>query len=548
MTGNGLLVFTLQNAAGAYPTSTSVQTLAGPAPGETLLIDLNGDGRPDLVTLSEGQPSSGYALTAAVNTGVGPSYFSEPTPFTLAGDPTKQGNFQITPGDLNGDGLPDLVVLDCNEGIINILRNQNGLIPQATPVTVSYGHASTLNYQNLKLPSRDLSLTVPSNVGSGNYTVSYQSGNVVVTDSVLGPVLIQPLTQTSSLTIQAPDGGRGSLTIDESHGFFSVPNGIHFVGSTSGGNTITLLAGTGAASVGIGAGGLTMNGRQIADWTNLDSLSVTGGRGNDIFSLSGDPHVKNTITLSGGPGINTYALATTSARIAIIDPTRQGTLDFEHATSGVTIDLGLAQGQTQVVGAGGNQLQLFGLIANVTGTPFRDVIRGNSLSNTIRGLGGDDVISGGDGNDLLDGGDGNDVLIAGSGNDILIGGAGNDTLFAGPGRDILIGGTGRDVLIGSLGPSGPGRSRGGSILIGRATVYDANDAALRALLAEWSSDRPLALRVANLFNGMGTPRRRLNGNFFLNAKTIKPEPFVNTLVGNGRPNWFLPGRFDRVRR
>ena len=102
----------------------------------------------------------------------------------------------------------------------------------------------------------------------------------------------------------------------------------------------------------------------------------------------------------------------------------------------------------------------------------------------------------GDGNDVasvasnirlpvfIDGGAGDDVLIAGNGNTILLGGAGDDQLIAGAGRNLLIGGEGRDLLAAV-------RRAGGSILIGGSTAHDANDQALGAVLAEWSSDRSL---------------------------------------------------------
>ena len=76
----------------------------------------------------------------------------------------------------------------------------------------------------------------------------------------------------------------------------------------------------------------------------------------------------------------------------MVDSTNRGTLDFHDATAAVTIDLRLDQGQPQSIGAGGNTLSLYGAIADLIGTPYDDVLRGNDLDNFIRGLGGDDVI------------------------------------------------------------------------------------------------------------------------------------------------------------
>ena len=98
------------------------------------------------------------------------------------------------------------------------------------------------------------------------------------------------------------------------------------------------------------------------------------------------------------------------------------------------------------------------------------------------------VVYGGAGNDHIEveeriltpawlfGGDGNDHLQAGSGPSVLIGGDGDDHLQGGKGRSLLIGGKGSDQIEG--GPSD-------GILIGSYTDYDANEAALGAIMAEW---------------------------------------------------------------
>jgi Ca2+-binding RTX toxin-like protein len=135
---------------------------------------------------------------------------------------------------------------------------------------------------------------------------------------------------------------------------------------------------------------------------------------------------------------------------------------------------------------------------------------------------------------IIDGGAGNDLLTAGSGNAILLGGAGDDQLFAGSGRNILIGGDGRDLLATA--------ASGGSILIGGRTAHDANDQALRDILAEWSSSRSLQQRIANLTDGSGTPSR-LNRGAFLNSSTLVDDGVVDVVFGDSRRDWFL--RFSR---
>src|SRR5262249_45165041 len=103
-------------------------------------------------------------------------------------------------------------------------------------------------------------------------------------------------------------------------------------------------------------------------------------------------------------------------------------------------------------------------------------------------------------------GPGNDLLQGGGGNNVLVGGGGNDPLIAGSGRDLLIGGAGAAQLTGNSGDD---------ILIAGTTAFDHNQAALAAVMAEWTSARSYADRVANL-SGTGSGPRN-NDNVFLIA-------------------------------
>jgi Ca2+-binding RTX toxin-like protein len=136
-------------------------------------------------------------------------------------------------------------------------------------------------------------------------------------------------------------------------------------------------------------------------------------------------------------------------------------------------------------------------------------------------------------------GSGNDLLQGGGGNDVLVGGAGNDTLIAGQGRDLLIGGSGAAQLVGNSGDD---------ILIAGTTAFDHNQAALAAIMAEWTSARSYADRVANL-SGTGSGPRA-NGNVFLiasgPAETVFANNAVNVLHGGSGMSWFFAKRSGAV--
>lgn len=130
---------------------------------------------------------------------------------------------------------------------------------------------------------------------------------------------------------------------------------------------------------------------------------------------------------------------------------------------------------------------------------------------------------------ILYGGAGNDTLDARGGNadNALLGGDGVDTLWAGNGRDILIGGTGADVLHGG---------DDDDILIGGTTDFDANLAALTALLAEWGRCDPCYQgRIDHL---TGATRGGRNGGYYLTSQTIDDDAAIDKLYGEGGQDWF----------
>jgi ELWxxDGT repeat protein/autotransporter-associated beta strand protein len=180
----------------------------------------------------------------------------------------------------------------------------------------------------------------------------------------------------------------------------------------------------------------------------------------------------------------------------------------------------------------------------VLGTDARSAwFDGGGGHDILLGSFGDDVLLGGDGRDLLVGGRGRDLLDVGSGDDILDGGDGNDILLGGEGGDQLKGGQGGDLLIGGRGGDKLNGGDGGGLLIAGFTAFDADQAALRAVLAEWTSSRDYGPRAANLRGEGSGPR--LNGDYFL--KTEGPDAAVfddgdeDKLTGGSGRDWFFAG-------
>jgi subtilisin family serine protease/Ca2+-binding RTX toxin-like protein len=168
----------------------------------------------------------------------------------------------------------------------------------------------------------------------------------------------------------------------------------------------------------------------------------------------------------------------------------------------------------------------------------------------VLGLGGNDYINlgsllvGVNVPAIVDGGDGNDTIYGGNGGNVLLGGRGNDLLVGGTARDLLIGGEGADLLYGN---------GADDILIAGLTSYDApttgvrrpNDAALLALLKEWSSSRSYNQRTANIVAGSGPVLGPL-GVSLKKGLTVFDDNQADWLLGSAGQDWYFHDSRDLV--
>jgi Ca2+-binding RTX toxin-like protein len=194
----------------------------------------------------------------------------------------------------------------------------------------------------------------------------------------------------------------------------------------------------------------------------------------------------------------------------------------------------------------------------VGGTTGGDVIQlhesaGNAIEVTINGVSqgvfaptGRILIHGQAGDDdiKLAGSVENDAWIyGGAGNDILMGGTGNNVLLGEEGDDVLRGTSGRNLLIGGLGADSLYGRPGDDILVGGSTVWDADETALLAVMAEWTSAADYQTRIDHL---RGTTLGGLNGSYFLDATTVIDDLEVDVLSGSSGLDWFFTGVGDVI--
>ncbi|HMC09892.1 MAG TPA: calcium-binding protein, partial [Pirellulaceae bacterium] len=191
-------------------------------------------------------------------------------------------------------------------------------------------------------------------------------------------------------------------------------------------------------------------------------------------------------------------------------------------------------GDDTLCGGNGNDVIVGGL--------GNDLVGGDAGNDVINGDVGDDLLLGGDGNDVLDGAVGNDRLYGQAGNDTLIGGVGNNILVGGDGNDVLVARYGRNILIGGTGKDTLYGNAADDILVAGSTAHDEDDAALQAVLTEWTSGNSYEDRVDNIRNGTGA-----NGAFVLDDTTVFDDGVKDTLFGSAARDWFWIGTKDKIK-
>jgi Ca2+-binding RTX toxin-like protein len=387
-----------------------------------------------------------------------------------------------------GDLVHDLNALDPNVAVT---------IPIATaPGTVNtwVGQIAALTPKPAGAPVSDLVLNLDHGTYGLGRKLDVPSGYRVIINGVKGSVVFQG----------------SSPALDVASGEVLVENGVQFVQATD------------APTILVEGGHLVVRDSTIEESSTASraAVEVIGG----LADFGGDTLIVH------GPGTFIHQAATGSLLLA----------DNTYRVDGTTLPGDFSMGADPldstttvltVTGTAGDDLIEFspGSLHGEIAASLNGVTLG-SFSPTGRlvahgGEGADDIqvagsitlpawLYGEGGDDRLKGGDGPDVLLGGQGDDLLVGGGG---------RDLLIGGTGADRIVGNVGDD---------LLIAGTTAYDAVDAALAAIMAEWTrTDRTYPQRVD-----------RLRGSDFtakLDDTTVFSDAAVDILTGSAGQDWFL---------
>lgn len=445
--------------------------------------DLNGDGFDDVVIgatgvgewTGNGNPGAAYVifgtdqgLPASLNA----NDLNGSNGFTIVSSQfTRVGSSVSAAGDVNGDGVDDIIV-ETGRGGANFVVYGS-----------SSGFASNIDLSNLSGTSGFLLSAAARNAtgvgdvnGDGIDDLAFESVSdwqVAVVfgsaDGFSGPIDLAALDGEDGFIVNLPDtllqsgieiSGTGDIDGD---GLDDILLGDPGFGSDAG------SFGQGAAYILFGDANIG----QVARLTGSDANdSLDGGEFADTLAgAGGDDRLRGfdgADRLLGGRGNDTVWAGTGDTGNDVViggtgDDLLAGGAGNDLLVGGDADAFGLPatsiaenEGADVIFGGAGNDT-LVGASwrdANDNGTyDDGEAVTVGLQSNTLFAGSGDDRVVGGDGSDQLGGGTGQDHIEGRGGNDTVWGGAdaGADTVVGGAGDDILFGGGGGDNLSGDVG-------------------------------------------------------------------------------------------------
>jgi len=338
---SGSLSFALNKdfATGALPTSVAIG-------------DIDGDGKPDLVTAN----SNVNTVSVLRNMGShGSADFAAKVDFATGTDP-----YSVAIGDIDGDGKPDLVTANIFSNTVSVLLNTPQLpttIASFSPTTGPVGTLVTITGTSLSNPTA-------FSIGGQTAIVVSNTGTVLVgmvmPGATTGPILLTTAggTVTSSGTFTVtptpyPSMQQGSKLV-----------GIGNTGAAFQGYSVSISADGNTAIV----GGPYDNSRLGAAWVYIRSGGVWAQQGPKLFGTGaqGAAFQGNSVSLSadgntaivGGYQDNSYVGAawvyTRSAGVWAQQGTKLvGTYSVGASSQGISVSLS-ADGNTAIVGGYGD--------------------------------------------------------------------------------------------------------------------------------------------------------------------------------------------------
>ncbi len=263
-------VFTNTGSAEAIGFQAGGEFAAGTAARGLLLADLNDDGKPDMAVGDEGSDR----ILVFINTASGGNAgFAGAVPFSSEGGPVA-----LTAGDFNSDGRPDLAVRNGSGRLSVLLNTGTGGAPDFTPAAelpaegppgpVSAGDLDGDGRPDLILAGETALVTVFRNTGSAGQT-EFSGPLAIQSGSTRGPVRIADLDGDSKPELVMISAGDSTISVLQNAS--DQPVLASFLPLTACAGTTVTLTGSNLG----GATAITFGDVPAAAFTVVSSTSVT---------------------------------------------------------------------------------------------------------------------------------------------------------------------------------------------------------------------------------------------------------------------------------
>jgi hypothetical protein len=342
--------------------STPATYSVGVFPTSVAVADVNGDGKPDLIVGNNGSYSvPGYDASVSVLLGNGDGTFQSPINYGLTAAP-----LNIAVGDLNGDGSPDIAIVEPGAKVAVLLNNgHGGFQPPVNystsgsfPAAVAIGDVTGDGRPDLVVANQN-SVTILQGNGEGAFTTWATFGGLNFANSVA----IADVDKNGTPDILVTNAGSDAVTVLLNNG-----NGTFQTRTFNAG-----IMGNDPQSIAVADLNGDGNPDIVVSNRNSQTVSVLLGNGNGTFQ----PQVTYSTYTAGG----------ISGPVAVADLNGDGKLDIavtDRNTNTVSVLLGNGDGTFQPYVSWPSGSTPVGLaVADVNGDKTPDLVTANFSDNTV---------------------------------------------------------------------------------------------------------------------------------------------------------------------
>ncbi len=351
LAGNPL---TQQNAQAALEPQQTFAT--GTHPTSLAVGDFNGDGIPDLVVGNTELPTAGSGILGTVSVLLGNGNGTFQTQQTLA---TGSSPRSVVVGDVNGDGIPDIIVGDFASNTVSVLLgNGNGTFQAqrtfatvgVSPRSLALGDVNGDGKPDILFPN-GYNNCVTVLLGNGNGT--FQAQQTFANGAYPGPITIGDLTGDGIPDLVVADGSSGAVSVLQGNGngtfaapqtFAAADTGKVVLGDVNGDGIPDIVAadyGSNAVSVLLGNGNETFQAqRTFATGFHPTSVAIVdlNGDGNSDLIVSNSGGNSASVLLGNGNGTfqgpQTFATGNDPESVVVADVNSDGRPELLVANDG----------------------------------------------------------------------------------------------------------------------------------------------------------------------------------------------------------------------